>query len=345
MSFSKVLFVGLGGAGQRHLRIFRQLLSPSTVFTAYRRTGATPLLRTDFSVDVDNTVESVYNIRVFDSLDSAFEDAPDLAVISTPTSCHREPMMMAISANCGVFVEKPWAENLNSFTSFRKSVLQKGLPFHVSFQRRFHPQIAQAHRVFSSGTIGRPLTASFTVFSHVPSWHAYEDWRNLYAVRQDLGGGVLLTEIHEIDLANWFFGLPEAVFCNGGSRSAARLKVEDTVQLTLIYPDFSVLITLCFMHEKTSRTFHIAGIAGDIKWDGNNNHLSVISFDGEIEVTDSKETTNDEMFIAQAEKFVSDWSSDNTSDSLASAANSLAVVDAARRSMCSGGVERIHCMT
>ena len=31
MSFSKILFVGLGGAGQRHLRIFRQLLAQSTV--------------------------------------------------------------------------------------------------------------------------------------------------------------------------------------------------------------------------------------------------------------------------------------------------------------------------
>jgi predicted dehydrogenase len=342
VSFSKVLFIGLGGAGQRHLRIFRQLLPRSTVFTAYRRTGATLLLRTDFSVDVDNTVESAYDIKVFDSLDSAFADSPDLAVISTPTSCHREPMMMALSANCGVFVEKPWAENLNSFPAFRSGVLQKGLPFHVSFQRRFHPQIAQAHQAFSSGAVGRPLTASFTVFSHVPSWHAYEDWRNLYAVRQDLGGGVLLTEIHEIDLANWFFGLPEAVFCTGGNRSAARLKVEDTVQLTLIYPDFSALITLCFMHEKTSRAFHIAGTAGDIKWDGNSNHLSVIRFGGAIEDIDSQVTTNDTMFIAQAEKFVYNWSSDNTLDSLASAANSLAVVDAAQRSMCSGRVERIH---
>ena len=79
-----------------------------------------------------------------------------------------------------------------------------------------------------------------------------------------MGGGVLLTEIHEIDLVSWFFGIPDKVFCSGGNRSEEELDVEDTVQITLIYKDFSVQITLCFMHKKQSRNFHIAGSSGDI---------------------------------------------------------------------------------
>ena len=279
MTFKKVLFVGLGGAGQRHIRIFRQLLPKSTIFTAYRRTGKTPLLRSDFSVEVSNTVELAYDLRLFDSLDAAFEDAPDLVVISTPTSCHLEPMMMAIKANCGIFV---------------------------------------------------------------PSWHAYEDWQNLYAVRADLGGGVLLTEIHELDLANWFFGLPKAVFCNGGNRGINLLDVEDTVQITLIYNNFSAQITMCFMHKKPCRSFHIAGSEGDIKWDGDNNRLSVTRFDSDTEDTDELFITNDAMFVTQAEKFISNWSSSDTITSLAAAKESLAVVDAARRSMISCAVEQVH---
>ena len=342
MTFNKVLFVGLGGAGQRHIRIFRQLLPQSTIFTAYRRTGKTPLLRSDFSVEVSNTVELAYDLRLFDSLESAFKDAPDLVVISTPTSSHLEPMMMAIKANCGIFVEKPWAENLDNFKVFHNNLLAKNLPFHISFQRRFHPQIVRAHSVFNSGEIGLPLAASFKVFSHVPSWHAYEDWQNLYAVRADLGGGVLLTEIHELDLANWFFGLPKAVFCNGGNRGINLLDVEDTVQITLIYNNFSAQITMCFMHKKPCRSFHIAGSEGDIKWDGDNNRLSVTRFDSDTEDTDELFITNDAMFVTQAEKFVSNWSSSDTITSLAAAKESLAVVDAARRSMISCAVEQVH---
>ena len=260
MSFTKVLFVGLGGAGQRHLRILRQLLPESTVFSAYRRTGRTPLLQPDFTVDAGNTLESAYNLKTFDSLESAFADGPDLTVISTPSSCHREPMTMAMEAGSGVLVEKPWAENLNGFKEFRDRVLEKHLPFHISFQRRFHPLIARARQAVISGEIGRPLAATFTAYSNVPSWHPYEDWRSLYAVRSELGGGVLLTEIHEIDLANWFFGLPETVFCSGGNRSADKLEVEDTVQMTLLYARFSVQITLCFMHKSHRAIFISPGL-------------------------------------------------------------------------------------
>jgi predicted dehydrogenase len=251
-------------------------------------------------------------------------------------------MMMAMEADSGVLVEKPWAENLQGFSKFRDGVVAKHLPFHISFQRRFHPQIARAHQMVTSGVIGRPLAATFTVYSDVPSWHPYEDWRSLYAVRPDMGGGVLLTEIHEIDLANWFFGLPEAVFCSGGNRSAEKLAVEDTVQMTLLYANFSVQITLCFMHKKVSRNFHIVGTDGDIFWDGATNRLVVTPFAAAVEEHADPAFTNDTMFLAQAERFLFSWTVDDTKESLVSAADSLAIVETARRSMHSGAAESVE---
>jgi predicted dehydrogenase len=341
MNFPKVLFVGLGGAGQRHLRIFRKLLPENTVFGAFRRTGSTPLLRSDFTVDDQNTVESAYKLRMFDSLESAFADGPNLTVISTPTSCHREPMMMAMEAGSGVLVEKPWAESLQGFSKFRDGMLARKLPFHISFQRRFHPQIAGAHQAVKSGVIGRPVTATFTVYSNVPSWHSYEDWRNLYAVRTDMGGGALLTEIHEIDLANWFFGPPDAVFCSGGNRGSEKLAVEDTVQMTLLYANFSVQITLCFMHKRPSRSFHIAGTEGDIFWDEATNKLNVTPFTTSTEDYSAPTLTNDAMFVAQAQRFLTNWTLEDSKKSLSIAANSLAIVEAAKRSMLSGRAEPV----
>jgi len=342
MSFSKVLFVGLGGAGQRHLRILRRLLPAGTIFSAYRHTSGTPLLRSDFTVDDNNTLEATYNLRLFDRMESAFADGPDLTVVSTPTSCHREPMLRAMEAGSGVLVEKPWAENLEGFSEFKEGMIAKQLPFQISFQRRFHPLIARARSAVLSGGIGRPMAATFTVYSNVPSWHAYEDWKNLYAVKPELGGGVLLTEIHEIDLANWFFGLPEAVFCSGGNRSSEQLAVEDTVQMTLIYAAFSVQITLCFLHSKTSRSFHIAGTNGDILWDSEGNRLTVTPIAGEARVYADPSFTNDAMFISQAERFVSGWTLADTKESLGAAAGSLAIVDAAKRSMTSGNIEVVY---
>lgn len=335
----KLLFIGLGGAGQRHLRIFRQLLPASTIFTAYRHTKATPLLKSDFTIDPNGTIEDKYSLQTFDSLETAFDCAPDLTVISSPSSCHRKHMIMAVEAGSGVLVEKPWGESLEGFSDFSRSLLQKSLPFHISFQRRFHRQIAQARDAIISGLIGRPMAASFTVFSNVPSWHSYEDWRNLYAVRGEMGGGALLTEIHEIDLAHWFFGLPEAVFCAGGNRSSEKLSVEDTVHITLLYDNFSVHITLCFMHKSTSRSFHIAGSNGDIVWNESTNSLAITQFNKSHKINSNALIANEEMFTLQADRFLNNWTLSDTKESLASAAGSLAIVEAAKRSMHSKSAE------
>jgi predicted dehydrogenase len=341
VSFRKVLFVGLGGAGQRHLRILRRLLPDITVCSAYRHTATTPLLRADFTVDERSSVESEYGVKRFESLESAFADRPDLTVIATPTSCHRAAMMRAMEAGSAVLVEKPWAENLDEFAAFRDGMLSKDLPFLISFQRRFHPLIAAARDAIARGVIGKPIAASFTVFSNVRAWHPYEDWHQLYAVQPQLGGGVLLTEIHEIDLANWFFGLPDGVFCRGGNWSGEKLGVEDTVQLTLTYAGLSVQMTLCFMHEKQGRQFHVAGTEGDIVWDADGNRLTIMRFGEPVEQRAEPQFSNDAMFVAQAQRFVSGWTQADSRESLAAAGGSLAVVDAARRSMASGCIEPV----
>lgn len=340
MKFSNVLFIGLGGAGQRHLRILKQLLSPDTSFSAYRRTSKTPLLRPDFSVNTHESVRDAYQLRLFEDISAAFAGKPDLTVISTPSACHLEPLQLAVQAGSGIIVEKPWSDTLEGFSAFRRSVLAQQLPFMISFQRRYHQLIVKAYQLFTAGKIGKPMAASFNVFSDVTTWHGYESWQDLYAVRKDLGGGVLLTEIHEIDLAYWFFGMPDTVYCMGGNRGKEKLEVEDTVQLSLDYETFSVQITLCFMHKRKARNFHIAGTDGDIIWNEEGNILQFSSFDGSTEKTEDSAFTNDSMFIAQAKHFVSNWTKKDTEDSLLSAGCSLAIVEAARISMKSGRAEK-----
>ena len=49
---------------------------------------------------------------------------------------------------------------------------------------------------------------SVIVGSDVRLWHPYEDFRDLYACRSELGGGVLYTECHEIAVVLKILGLP-----------------------------------------------------------------------------------------------------------------------------------------
>jgi hypothetical protein len=111
--------------------------------------------------------------------------------------------------------------------------------------------------------------------------------------------------------------------------------------MTLLYADFSVQITLCFMHKKPSRSFHVVGKNGDIHWDDTSNRLTITPFSGVEEELDKTPFTHDAMFVAQAERFLSHWTVDDTKESLASAAGSLAIVEAARRSIHTGAAESV----
>jgi len=342
--FKHILFIGLGGAGQRHLRIFSELC-PKAKFSAYRRTSKTPLLNSDFSVDNNHSLEEKYNLEFYSNMADAFKSKPDLTVISTPTSTHLEPMMLAAKSGSSVLVEKPWSDSLKKFKEFKNIVLEKELDFHISFQRRFHPMLSRAHELLSQNYIGNIMAASFTVYSNVPFWHPYENWKNLYAVRSDLGGGVLLTEIHEIDLICWFFGLPLSVFCSGGNRSSESLEVEDTVQMMLLYSNFSVQLTLCFMHEHTKRNFHIAGSNGEILWDDKSNTLSARTYHEGLEKFSDSDFSDGDMFVKQAKCFLEKWSSAKTISSLESASSTMSIVEAAKKSMHSKEKETIKYIT
>jgi len=337
MKIRKIFLVGLGGAGQRHLRIFREFLPLETEFSAYRSIRKTPLLNRDFSVNNDSAIEKKYNIKLFNSLEEGLDNNPDLVVISTPSSLHFDVAKKAAQRNINIFVEKPFSHNLVGFKDFEEIVLKNELYFFVSFQRRFHTYLKKIKKIISNDRIGEIISAVFNVCTYVPAWHPYEDFKNLYACRSDLGGGVLLTEIHELDLCYWYFGLPEYVYCAGGNYSEVKLDVEDTAHVTLKYKDFVVQVNLCFMQRYNLRDLYIAGTKGYIEWKMDGNRLIISNYENnDKKVLSDPEYTNDAMFFSQASYFLEKFSRSDSKTYLEAARASLTIVEATKESMAKG---------
>ena len=57
--------------------------------------------------------------------------------------------------------------------------------------------------------LGRISSVEININSYMPDWHPYESYKEYYVGKKELGGGVVLTEIHEIDFINWLFGKPD----------------------------------------------------------------------------------------------------------------------------------------
>lgn len=330
--FKKILFIGLGGAGQRHLRLFKKYASKKTQLLAYRSTSKTPVLNSDFTVQNGNSLEELYGVEIFSNLDDAISKNPDLAVISTPSSLHMNYAQLCADNGINIFVEKPLAHSLQDFKKLKATVLSKKLFLKVGFQRRYHPHFNAIKRILSQGEIGDIFSATMTVSSYLPFWHPYEDFRELYACKKDLGGGVLLTEIHEFDLCVWYFGRPDSVTCIGGTVSNVGMDVEDTARVTLDYKDFFVQVNLTFWQKHSERSLVISGGEGYLSWNQDENSLRIKKYFNDSEVIKHEDMNNDSMFISQVKDIIDQESYDslvNLNDSY----NSISIVMAAKKSM------------
>ena len=261
----KILVLGLGGAGQRLLHHFRAVLGTEAKFMTARVRGDPYVINADFTLDTTTTVEERFAIQRFASVEDALADAPDIAIIANPTNQHMDSAIQAAAAGCHIFIEKPLGSDLSRLGEL--VTLLNGRVGYVGYMMRFHPCLQRIHEVLVDEGIGRVLWARLESGSFVPSWHPYEEYSRLYALWRHMGGGVVLTESHELDLATWFFGRPRKVSAAGAKLSDHPGDAEDTASLLLDY-GFPVHVNLCFMQQPTSKAIVVQGARGRLQWSG-----------------------------------------------------------------------------
>ena len=229
----KILMVGLGGIGQRHTRNLRAILGERAEFIAYRVRRQTHVVTPTMGADSGRNVEEEYGIRVFQSLDAALAEKPAIAFICNPSNLHIQATLQCIRAGCDVFIEKPLSDSMAGTEEAIRAAEEENRIAMVGYQLRFHPCLRRLAETVHSGVLGNLLGIRATVGEYLPAWHPYEDYRQMYAARADLGGGVVLSQIHEFDFLYSLFGLPARVYAVGGHWSELEIDVEDTASILM----------------------------------------------------------------------------------------------------------------
>jgi predicted dehydrogenase len=284
----KILMIGLGAIGQRHVRNLRTLLGCQVELIAYRARNLPTVLTDHMQVEPGSDLHSKYNIRPFDRLAEALDQKPDVTFICNPSSFHIPAALRAARGGSHLFIEKPLSHDLEGVEELTRLVEEKGLVAHVGYQMRFHPCLQRLHALLSAGSIGKVLAVRAEVGEYLPNWHSYEDYRQSYAARRDLGGGALLSQIHEFDYLYWFFGLPRRVFTVGGHLSSLEIDVEDIASTLMEFQVDGYFIPVHlqqdYVQRPPSRTCQFIGDAGRILVDLN--ALSVRMYDTNGQVTE-----------------------------------------------------------
>jgi predicted dehydrogenase len=263
----RILIAGLGAIGQRHARNLRALCGDGIELLAFRRRRLPHVVDDELRCDESRDVEAELALTVFEDLDEGLAMRPDAVFVCTPTSGHLEIALRAAAAGCHLFIEKPVSHTLDGTDRLREIVASNKLIVLVGCQWRYHPCVRWLRDLVNAGTLGRLTDAEIEFAEYLPDWHSYEDYRTSYAARSALGGGVVLTQIHDYDLAWWLFGPPRTVVATGGHLSTLDIDVEDAVDARLEGGQVPVRVRQNMAARPARRSITITGEQGSVTAD------------------------------------------------------------------------------
>lgn len=249
----RVAVIGYGSIGRRHVENLARLgiTRPLVV----RRPRPNPAFAPP------STAEVVGSPR------AAIDRGLDWAIVCVPTSLHVETALEFVERGVPVLMEKPVAHRLADAERLNE-VARTQAPVGMAYCLRWHPAYALAQGVIRSGRLGRLWRADAWSLSNLPDWHPWEDYRQSYAARRALGGGVLPTLDHEIDFLLWCLGDPQSVHGRSWRSGLLEIDCDDRAELALDYDGgLTATVTLSMCDPARRRGFRFEGAGGSLSYD------------------------------------------------------------------------------
>lgn len=251
----KFLIAGLGSIGRRHFRNLIALGEKDII-----------LLRTRKATLPDDELAG-YPVET-DIHEALTNHKPDAVIVANPTSLHLDVAIPAAEAGCHILLEKPVSNSLDRLDALQKAAEKSGSKILVGFQFRYHPTLNKARELIQQGALGKVLTVHAHWGEYLPNWHPWEDYRQSYASRADLGGGVIVTLTHPLDYLCYLLGDVESLWSFNGHLSPLEVDVEDVAEIGLRFVGGAVGgIHLNYFQRPPVHRLEIVGTDGTLRWD------------------------------------------------------------------------------
>lgn len=303
----KILMIGLGSIGQRHLRNIKRVLGDEAEIIAYRVRGLQRTFSDTMQIRENVSLEEEFHITSFSTLEEALDEKPEVAFITNPTNLHIACATACAKAGCHLFLEKPVSDDMTGMDELKEAIRENNVKVFVGYQNRFHPGIRAVKETLQKKEIGRILSVEAVVGERLTTMHTYEDYKETYMARKDMGGGVVTNQlVHEMDYLYYLFGKPLTVYAFGGTQGDLSIDVEDNCDgiFTLDY-DGQILgarVHADFYQSPPSRFIKVVGEHGKIRADLIKNTVTKTVKD-ETKTTEFPDFSRNDMFIEELKLF------------------------------------------
>jgi len=257
----KFLIAGYGSIGKRHLENIISNNNSEIIVYSKRK-------------DLSNLRKK--NIKIFNSLEKCLAEKPNIGFITNETVHHVPVSKKLATAGLDLFIEKPLSNSTKSVSELVKLTKTKKLVTLMGCNLRFHECIKKIKSLIEQEKIGKIISVQVECGTYLPDWHPNEDYSKGYSARDDLGGGVVLTCIHEIDYLYWFFGEVKEVFSFTGKFSNLKIKSDDLSAIIMKFRNNVIAeIHLDYFQKPETRSCKIIGTKGMIVWNSSNNQVKL----------------------------------------------------------------------
>lgn len=213
----RVLIVGVGSIGLRHLRCFQ---STGRVRLSICETEPTLRLR----------VAEEYQVEHYGDLDAALAHPYDAAVVCTPAQLHIPIAIRLAQAGIHLLLEKPLSTSLAGVDTLRAVVHERQLVAAVAYVHRAHPVLQSMREAIASGRFGRPVQVVAVAGQHFPTYRPA--YREIYYRDRATGGGAIQDALtHVLNAAEWLVGPIDRVLADAEHQVLEGVRVEDTVNV------------------------------------------------------------------------------------------------------------------
>lgn len=256
----KVAILGMGSAGRRHAQNLAELGHEVVVF--------------------DPEVEA----RAFATAsEEAAIHSSDAVVVASPNAFHADQAIAALDAGRHVLVEKPLSTTAADALRIAEVAHARGRICGVAMNLRFHPAIVALRRLAEQGTLGTIHLAEAFFGYDLRLWRPSSDYRRSYSGRAELGGGIVLDAIHELDYLLWLLGPVDAVTGEVAHVSDLEVDVEDVAVGCLRFASGALAtVSLNFFEPTYRRGCLLVGSAAVARWEWSNDAVVVEPRDGTV---------------------------------------------------------------
>jgi predicted dehydrogenase len=193
----------------------------------------------DSDAKLANQVAEEYNCTAYDDYRRLIiQNQLDCLLVAAPIHSCAEYLKMAIKKKFNILKAPPLVRNFTEAAEFVKLAQNENVVFAVANTFRFAKSALAARGYFLKAENEKPFFV-FAAGDHAAAETPQTKWRNDPLLA---GGGVILYECWEIiDLIIWNFGLPQQVYCAGGSTSGDKQQrlymTEDSATVTMKFSD------------------------------------------------------------------------------------------------------------